>query len=123
MDTDHCIKASVVSTLDESGFESYHIMYVTLHKSEESLKSYGSRCPDSKRKVMFNRLSNKILRMNCDTQENLCPEEENTMMNIKYSPVKEGSFDCGMRGDTSASIPGLTAGMYPINPALKGFKP
>ena len=45
------------------------------------------------------------------------------MLSVKYSPIKEGWFDCGMRGDTAATIPGLTAGLYPVNPELKGFKP
>ncbi len=116
MYTNHCIHASVVSTLDENGFESCHIMHVTSHKSEESLKSYGTWCPEKKRKAMFQSLSNTMPRMTEETGEN-------SMLNIQYSPVKEGWFDHGMRGDTAATIPGLSTGHYPINWVLKGFKP
>ncbi len=50
-------------------------------------------------------------------------ENDNSMLSIKYSPIKERWFDRGMCGDTAATIPGLQHGPYPINPALKGFKP
>ncbi len=123
----HCIHVSVVSTLDESGFESHHIMHITSHKSEESLKSYGSRCLDSKRKAMFNTLSNKMLRWSSHQEEKSSQEsskqDEDTMLSIQYSPIHEGWFDRGMWGDTAATIPGLQAGHYLINPELKGFKP
>lgn len=80
MYTNHCIHVSVVSTLDEEGYEARHIMHVTSHKSEESLKSYGAKCPEKKRKQMFDTLANKVLRCT------------GTMLDIQYSPVKLSSL-------------------------------
>ncbi len=48
--TNHSIHVSVVSTLDEEGYKAHHIMHVTSHQSEESLKSYRAKCPQKKRK-------------------------------------------------------------------------
>lgn len=59
--TNHCIRASVVSKLDENGFESRHIMVVTSHKSENSIKSYAAKCPDNKKKQMFQCLSKELV--------------------------------------------------------------
>jgi len=41
--TNHCIRVTVVSLLDECNFEARHIMHVSRHKSESSICSY-SRC-------------------------------------------------------------------------------
>lgn len=59
--TNHCIRASVVSKLDKDGFESRHIMVVSSHKSENSIKSYASKCPESKKKEMFQSLSKELV--------------------------------------------------------------
>ena len=46
--TNHCIWKTVVTNLNDKGFEAHDIMAMTGHKSESSIKSYASRCPDSK---------------------------------------------------------------------------
>ena len=55
--TNHCIRASVVTKLDEEGFEARHIMVVSSHKSENSIKNYASKCPEIKKKQMFDALA------------------------------------------------------------------
>ena len=57
MYTNHCIQASVVTKLDTEGFEARHIMAVSSHKSEQSIKSYAAKCPENKRKEMFDALA------------------------------------------------------------------
>ena len=73
--TNHCIHASVVTSLDEQGFEARHIMATTGHKSENSIKSYASKCPEKKRRQMADALAsnliaeepqNKIVHLNSD---------------------------------------------------------
>ena len=55
--TNHCIRASVVTKLDQEGFEVRHIMVVNSHKSENSIKSYASKCPENKKEQMFDALA------------------------------------------------------------------
>ncbi len=58
--TNHCICATVGTNLDEAGFEACHIMIVTGHKSETSIKKYTSKTPVCKKRQMFDKLSSKM---------------------------------------------------------------
>ena len=58
--TNHSIRATVISTLDDDGFESRHIMSLSSHKEEACIKEYATKCPEKKRKEMFDSLANKI---------------------------------------------------------------
>ena len=59
--TNHCIWASVVTSLDEKGFEARHIMATTGQRSESSIKSYVSKCPDCKRREMCDALASNLI--------------------------------------------------------------
>ena len=43
--TNHSIRAMVISTLDEAGFEGRHIIQLSSHKSESTIKEYCKKCP------------------------------------------------------------------------------
>ena len=47
--TNHCVRATCITILDKNGFESRHIMSISKHKSESSLKHYSARLSDEKR--------------------------------------------------------------------------
>ena len=49
--TNHCIRATAITTLDEHGFEARHIMSVSGHKSESSLKHYSRVAEGHKRQM------------------------------------------------------------------------
>jgi hypothetical protein len=49
MYTNHCVRATCITLLDRNGFESRHIMGISKHKSESSLKHYSARLCDDKR--------------------------------------------------------------------------
>ena len=55
--TNHCIRATTVTNLNEKGFEARDITATTGHKSETSIKSYASRCPDNKHRKMSDALA------------------------------------------------------------------
>ena len=55
--TNHSIRATVITTLDNAGFEGRHIIQLSSHKSESTIKEYSTKCPESKRKEMFESLS------------------------------------------------------------------
>ena len=62
--TNHCIRSTCISELDNSGFEAHHITAVSGHKSETTIKNYSVKCPASKKREMSDALSAKILGMN-----------------------------------------------------------
>lgn len=49
--TNHCIRATSVSVLDDAGLEARHIMAVSGHKSESSIRSYARSGLGTKRKM------------------------------------------------------------------------
>ena len=55
--TNHCIRATAVSLLDECNFEARHIMRVSGHKSESSIRSYSRRLSEVKQKEISHALS------------------------------------------------------------------
>ena len=58
--TNHSIRATVISKLDDAGYEARHIMAISSHKSEATIKEYATKCPEKKRKDMFQTLSTAI---------------------------------------------------------------
>ena len=58
--TNHSIRKTVISTLSDSGFEARHIMAISSHKSEATIKEYADKCPKNKHKEMFEVLSDTI---------------------------------------------------------------
>ena len=58
--TNHSVRATCISTLDEAGVEARHIMKLSSHKNESTIKEYATECPENKRKEMFVHLSNAI---------------------------------------------------------------
>ena len=61
MYTNHSICSTCISCLDENGFEARHITALTDHKSEATIREYSVKCPEKKRKQMFNALAAPII--------------------------------------------------------------
>ena len=57
----HSIRATVVTNLDNQGFEACHIMATTGHKSEISIKNYACKCPTRIRREMSDALANSLI--------------------------------------------------------------
>ena len=49
--TNHCIRATCITLLDRAGVEARHIMAISGHKSESSIRSYASTSGSTKRKL------------------------------------------------------------------------
>lgn len=52
--TNHSIRATVITELDNIGFEARHIMAVSGHRSEASIRSYASTSLSVKEKISEN---------------------------------------------------------------------
>lgn len=57
MYTNHCIRATAITALDDAGVEARHIMRTTGHKNESSIRSYSQRVCDEKKRDMSDMLS------------------------------------------------------------------
>lgn len=57
--TNHCLRATCVTTLDSVGFEARHIMGVSGHKAETSIRNY-SRVDEAKKREMSMALSSNM---------------------------------------------------------------
>ena len=55
--TNHCIRVTAVTVLDQNNFEARHIMRVSGHKSEASIRSYSRRLSEEKQRDISNSLS------------------------------------------------------------------
>ena len=52
MYTNHCIRATTISNLDETGFEARHMRVASGHKSDETIEMYAVKCPEKKKREM-----------------------------------------------------------------------
>ena len=59
--TNHSIRGTCIGKLDRSGFEARHITAISSHKSESTIREYSTKCPENKRKEMFNALAEDII--------------------------------------------------------------
>jgi hypothetical protein len=58
--TNHCIRTTNLTELDNAGIEARHIMRVSGHKSEASIRSYACRLNESKKRQISHTLSSVI---------------------------------------------------------------
>ncbi|CAC5370791.1 unnamed protein product [Mytilus coruscus] len=49
MYTAHCLRATAIQAMSDAGFEIRHIMYMSGHRNEASVRSYSRDCSTSKR--------------------------------------------------------------------------
>ena len=73
--TNHCIHATVVTTLDDKGFEARDIMATTRHKSEASIRSY-SKCQPKKRRKISDALATTLHGKNDQNQAKVTESEK-----------------------------------------------
>ena len=77
--TNHCIRASVVTNLNDSGYEARDIMATAGHKSEPSIRSYAKKVPIKKRRDTSDSLSSKFVE----------PEQKKKVETVSVPPPKE----------------------------------
>ena len=60
--TNHCVRATSITSLDNAGVEARHIMRASGHKSEASIRSYACRLSEDKARQMSDHLSEQLFR-------------------------------------------------------------
>lgn len=58
--TNHCIRATAITTLDQAGYEARHIMTVSGHRNEASIKSYSRDTSTNQKRKMSEAISSII---------------------------------------------------------------
>ena len=58
--TNHCIHATGMTLLNEQGFEAHHICALSSHKNESTVCNYTVRCPEPKKRQMYDTLAQAI---------------------------------------------------------------
>ena len=59
--TNHSIRATCIGTLDTRGFEAHHISAISSHKNESTICTYSTKCPEGKKREMFDALASTIV--------------------------------------------------------------
>ena len=102
--TNHSIRATAVTVLDHSNFEARHIMRVSGHKSEASIRSYSRRLSESKQREIsetlglaygFSSESAETISSSfspSETQELTSSQYENALETISFSPLPGSSL-------------------------------
>ena len=73
--TNHSIRHTVLSTLDQNNFGTRHIIALSGHKSEATIRQYTKQCPANKKKQMSKCLAEKIIPSNESTNTTVTKTE------------------------------------------------
>jgi len=76
--TNHCIRATCITLLSEAGFEGHHIITVSGHRSEESIKSYCRDTSNEQKRDMSKSISNFAIVENTSNTIDVSNEESNS---------------------------------------------
>ena len=81
--TNHCIRGTCVTVLDEN-FDARHIMSVSLHKSEASIRSYSRSTSMAKKRKMAETISSKCGLSDNSEQRNITPHIEESAQSVSH---------------------------------------
>ena len=112
--TNHCIRETAVSLLDECNFEARHIMRVSGHKSESSIRSYSRRLSEVKQKEISHSLSTacfeslerqeQTAEADCPLVGNTVPRSPITMQNFASQSQETVNFNAGAFSGATVTI-------------------
>lgn len=71
--TPHCLRATSITYLNDSGFEARHIMFMSNHKNESSLRSYNRSVSSNQKKSLSSTLSSMASASRPDENKALMP--------------------------------------------------
>ena len=100
--TNHLIRATVMTVLDENNFKAHHIIAVSGHHSDNTVKKYAKRCPEKKKKCemaesLAVQLSTNKPKIHTITSENT---EQNELKTIDTNTLDEIVTNKAIANDT-----------------------
>ena len=112
--TNHCIRATAVSVLDECNFEAHHIMRVSEHKSESSIRSYSRRLSEVKRKEISHAFSNacSVKNLQSTSTATVAMHEQASENSLGRSTVPNSSVTMQNFASHSQEIVNFNAGAF-----------
>ena len=90
--TNHCIRSTAVSVLDNNNFEVRHIMRVSGHKSETSIRSYSRQLTECKQREISHTLTSVCAQSTTEIVPVSTTTEQSSSTNLPSSPVLTHSF-------------------------------
>lgn len=70
--TNHCIRSTCITALDDNGIETRHIMGLSGHKSESAVRAYSKRLSEKKTRQISDILSATVQETGNDESRNSC---------------------------------------------------
>ena len=111
--TNYCIRVNAVSLLDECNFEARHIMRVSGHKSDSSIRSYSRRLSEVKQTEISHSLSTACFKSlerqeqteaDCPLVGKTVPRSPITMQNFVSESQKTINFNTGAFSGAAVTI-------------------
>ena len=100
--TNHCIRATCITSLDSAGFESRDIMTVSGHRSESSLKHYSKTSDSWKREMSLQMTANLYHSSNSKSKASSSTTISESVSNVKHSKHRPVHTPFAPGNDTTA---------------------
>ena len=103
--TNHSNRSTVITNLDRAGFEARHIMRLSSHKSESTIKEYATKCPEGKRKEMFDSLSNAMKPKSTGNDTPNIEDVQQNLPNFQLDPLDFDTIDDNLLANLITDLP------------------
>ena len=90
--TNHCIRSTAVSVLDNNNFEARHIMRVSGHKSETSIRSYSRQLTECKQREISHTLTSACAQSATEIVPVSTEADQSSLTNLPSSPMLAHNF-------------------------------
>ena len=90
--TNHCIRSTAISVLDNNNFEARHIMRVSGHKSETSIRSYSRQLTECKQREISHTLTSACAQSRTEIVPVSTEAEQSSSTNLPSSPMLTHNF-------------------------------
>ena len=97
--TNHCIRATAITILDQNGVEARHIMTVSGHRSENSIRSY-CKTSDTRKREMSDVLASNTSGLNEEKSLKMC-SSNNQNKTLECNPI----FNLGINLENNHELP------------------